>query len=265
MKLNDLIAIEREKGYNLANAEAKVCQDIVLKVISESSFNRNVTIKGGVVMRSISGNMRRATQDIDLDFIKYSLSDDSIDAFINKLNCLQGIIIERTGPIKEMKQQDYHGKRVLIRISDEEGRKIDSKIDIGVHKHLEVEQQEYCFDIAFDDEGASLLINSYEQMFTEKLKPMLKLGRYSTRYRDIFDLYYLKDIISKDSLKKCIDALIINDPEMREQDMETIISRFEKSAMERSFLKGAERTDRNWLDIEPERAVKSIADFLKKL
>ena len=31
-----------------------------------------------------------------------------------------------------------------------------------------IEQEEYCFDIAYDDEGASLLINSNEQMLSEK-------------------------------------------------------------------------------------------------
>ena len=40
-------------------------------------------------MRSKTKNVRRATQDLDLDFIRYSLSDESIDAFISKLNFLQ--------------------------------------------------------------------------------------------------------------------------------------------------------------------------------
>ena len=35
-------------------------------------------------MRSKTGNVRRATQDIDLDFIRYSLADEAIDAFIRK-------------------------------------------------------------------------------------------------------------------------------------------------------------------------------------
>jgi len=43
------------------------------------------------------------------------------------------------------------------------------KIDLGVHKHFDIEQEENCFDIAFDDDGASLLINSSEQMFSEKI------------------------------------------------------------------------------------------------
>ena len=31
-------------------------------------------------------------------------------------------------------------------------------IDIGVHKDLDIEQEEYCFDICFQEDGASLLL-----------------------------------------------------------------------------------------------------------
>jgi len=72
--LEELARKVKNEGYSEVNAEARVCQDIVLKAIAQSSLNRNVTIKGGVVMRSITGNYRRATQDIDFDFIRYSLS-----------------------------------------------------------------------------------------------------------------------------------------------------------------------------------------------
>lgn len=65
---------------------------------------------------------------------------------------------------------------------------INSKIDFGVHNKFQIEQEEYCFDIGFDNEGASLLINSKEQMLTEKLRSILKFGVFSTRYKDIFDI-----------------------------------------------------------------------------
>ena len=99
--LEELAAEVRNDGYSEINAEARVCQDIVLKAISQGSLSRNVTVKGGVVMRSITGNIRRATQDMDLDFIRYSLSDDSIRAFVEKLNCLDGISIRIEGAIDE--------------------------------------------------------------------------------------------------------------------------------------------------------------------
>ncbi len=116
--INEMIQKEIENGYGDANAQAKVCQDLILKAISMSSLNRNVTIKGGVVMRSKTKNVRRATQDVDLDFIRYSLSDESINAFVSRLNCLEGISTVRKGRIKELKQQDYHGKRIFLKLTD---------------------------------------------------------------------------------------------------------------------------------------------------
>ena len=141
--LREMINQARTDGYQDDNAEAKVCQDIVLKALSESSLCRNATIKGGVVMRSITGDSRRATQDMDIDFIRYSISDDAIQAFIQALDCLPDIHITQTGRITELRQQDYHGKRVFVRISDNTGDSIESKIDLGVHKHLQIEQEVY--------------------------------------------------------------------------------------------------------------------------
>ena len=59
----------------------------------------------------------------------------------------------------------------------------------------------YCFDIAYDDAGASLLINSDEQMLAEKLRSLLKFGPLSTRFKDVYDIYYLKDKV--DRIKIC--------------------------------------------------------------
>ena len=86
IKIHELVNNAKQVGYNEANAEAKVCQDIILSLISRCNFTKNITVKGGVVMRFISNNIRRATQDLDLDFIRYPLEDNSIRDFIKKLN-----------------------------------------------------------------------------------------------------------------------------------------------------------------------------------
>ena len=66
--LSKMAAEYVKEGYSELLAEARVCQDVVLKSIAESTMSRNVTIKGGVVMRTISNNIRRATLDLDLGF-----------------------------------------------------------------------------------------------------------------------------------------------------------------------------------------------------
>lgn len=61
---------------------------------------------------------------------------------------------------------------MLVTIEDNTGHSFKSKIDLGVHKYVQIDQDEYCFDVCLDDVGASLLINSKEQIFTEKLKSL---------------------------------------------------------------------------------------------
>ena len=40
-----------------------------------------VTLKGGIVMYNLSKNERRATRDIDFDFIRYSIDEASVRLF----------------------------------------------------------------------------------------------------------------------------------------------------------------------------------------
>lgn len=102
MNIQNMINEIESLGYSPQDARARVCQDIVLKAIAKSNLSQNVTIKGGVVMRSITGNVRRATQDMDIDFIRYSLSDESVDSFLQKINCIPDITIIRIGKITEL-------------------------------------------------------------------------------------------------------------------------------------------------------------------
>lgn len=263
--IDAMIRKEIENGYNDANAAAKVCQDLILKAIASSKLCRNVTIKGGVVMRSKTKNVRRATQDIDLDFIRYSLSDDSIEAFVKTIDCLEGVRIERIGIIAELKQQDYRGKRIFARITDSNGVSIENKVDLGVHKRFDIEQEEFCFDIAYDDEGASLLINSNEQMAVEKLRSLLRLGTLSARYKDIFDIYYLTQHTDKTELKRLLKVYITEDPTMRENNTQEVFSRISMIFRDKVYISNLKARDENWLGEDTDTVIKGLLNYFKKL
>lgn len=265
MKIQSMIDEVILLGYSMQDARAKVCQDIILQAIASSALSRTVTIKGGVVMREITHNIRRSTQDIDIDFIRYSLSDESIDNFINTINCLPDISIKRIGEIIELNQQDYHGKSIKIVISDNNGTLLQSKIDFGVHRYLKIDQEEYCFDISNSVEGASLLINSIEQMFTEKLKSLLKFGTFSTRYKDIYDMYYCCNKLNIDKLKACIYTYIYLDSKMRENNIHAIINRVTKIFNNQEYKIRVDNSDKRWLDEPIDNIVTTILLFLNKL
>ena len=265
IKIDEMIQTAKSAGYNETTAEAKVCQDIILLLISQSPLNRNVTIKGGVVMRSISNNARRATLDIDLDFIRYPLQDSAILYFIESLNSLGLVKIEAVGEIEELKQQDYHGKRINVKITDSQQRILQSKIDLGVHKHFNLQQEEFCFDIELNEEGASLLINSKEQMLTEKLRSILKFGAVSTRYKDIFDIYYLSTLVDKSLLLNCFDTLIYSDSGMRENTLTDIIKRVTATFNNKTYLRHLETSKKNWINENLDTVLNGILNFLSSL
>ena len=128
---------------------------------------------------------------------------------------------------------------------------------------MEIEQEEYCFDIAFDDKGASLLINTREQMFAEKLRSLLKFGSFSTRYKDIYDMYYQCGKMDKDKLFQCLHTFIFDDPGMRENDMAAIVKRVESVFRDKTYMKRVDKSDKRWMDDEISNVFEGIVNYLK--
>ena len=257
-----------QAGYSEDDAIPKVAQDIVLLIIGNSKYSKNITVKGGVVMHNISKDMRRATRDMDIDFIKYSLEDKSIREFIKELNNTNdGIKIKITGKIEPLHHQDYDGKRVYIQLTDKNKYSISSKLDIGVHKYFNIEQDKYFFDFSIIDKSVSLLINSKEQIIAEKLKSLLKFGITSTRFKDIFDFYYLinNENIDKDKLIKYINILIFEDEGMKEKSIEDMNKRLSSILNNSRFKSRINTANNNWLEIPIEDVIGNVLNYFDSL
>lgn len=251
-------------GYSELNASARLCQDIVLAAIKKSSFSQHVTIKGGVVMRNLSKNQRRATQDLDFDFIHYPLTTESLHDFVRRLNCLEDITLFIMDPIEELNHLDYKGRRIHLGIRDQHNTTIVGKLDIGIHKNTDICQNQYCFDLCFSDEGASLLMNSPEQVFVEKLKSLLRFGLGSTRYKDIFDLCYLLDYTEISLVVPLIEKIIFQDSTLSVNTLTDIQIRLQNMLQNKRFMHRVMASGKNWLELNQENVEHILMSFLRK-
>lgn len=265
LNFKEMIDSYQKFGLSVELASARVCQDVVLKAISLSPFGKNVTVKGGVVMQSLTQNIRRSTRDLDLDFIHYSLEDSSIQKFVESLNCLDGVSLVIDGVLEELKHQDYHGKSASLKIVDNFGTTLKCKIDFGVHKRLELTQEEFCFDVAFDEQGVCLLKNSVEQAFAEKLRSLLIFGPYSRRFKDIFDMFFLKDVVDKSKLAAVVRILIFEDEEMREGSFDEIIKRLDLTFKDSQYIKRLGNSRQRWLDNDIHEICEGLLKFVNNL
>lgn len=262
--LENIIYDLLDEGYDEELATAKLCQDVMIKAIANSRLSKSVTIKGGVVMRGLTNDVRRATKDLDMDFIKYSISNESVEEFIKEIDCLDGISINRIGSIEELKHQDYKGKRVYVKITDTKGFSITGKLDIGVHNDLDIEQEEYCFEVAISTEGVMMIINSKEQIFTEKLFTLLKRSTLSTRYKDVFDMHYLASCVDKEKLLFCFDKYIYSNPK-RENDINEIIAKMNGIFENKRYMSRLEKSKKNWEGIELSVVIHELLSFFNDL
>ena len=132
---------------------------------------------------------------------------------------------------------------------------------------FELEQDEYFFNLDALEDGVSLFINSPEQIFTEKLKSLLKLGIRSTRYKDLFDFYYLISNKKLDNKKilMAFQTIIFNDDTMLEKTLNNIYSRLNKILNSKVYRSNLKDPKNNWLDIPINDAINCVLNYIKEL
>lgn len=265
--LKDQIAELMAAGYSEVLAQAKVVHDAVLLAIGRSGFNANGTLKGGVVMSALTNDIRRATMDMDVDFIHHSISETGVRRFIARLQkAVPEFTMTIRGDIVDLKHEDYRGKRIFLSVKDGSiPRALRTKMDIGVHTHEEIKQVLVDFATASGETASDLQTNPMEQIFAEKLLSLLRHGVVSNRPKDIFDLYYLSEKVSMRKLRICVKELIYDSRRCRAKDKSDVVRMLQVVFSARPFLRRLANAKANWLQVEPQMALNGIMQLVSKL
>lgn len=102
-------------------------------------------------------------------------------------------------------------------------------------------------------------------MFSEKLRSLLKFGTFSTRYKDIFDMYYLKDHIEKLKLLNSFDVYIFSDESMKENSVADISNRLRRIFSDKHYKHSLDKSDKRWLDEDIDIILNGLLNFIEKL
>ena len=99
----------------------------------------------------------------------------------------------------------------------------------------------------------------------EKLKSILKFGFLSTRYKDIYDIYYLISNVNKEKTINAFKVLIFDDNKMKEKTVDDIINRLESTFSNKIYIDKLSSSDKNWLDVSNQEVLNGIINYLKEL
>lgn len=254
-------------GHNLRNAQNLAAEEIVLSKIASSSLSEHVTLKGGIVMFNLTKSDRRVTQDIDFDLIRYSIDEKSIEMFIDKLNSINdGMSVSVVGNIEKLHQEDYQGARVHLLLEDDTKSRLRIKTDIGVHTYSAIEQERIAFIFESTGKEMALKVNPCEQIFAEKLVSLARLGPISTRYKDIYDLYYL---INHNCLRiekvRSIIELFLKSSNRQPKNINELVNSIIDTLNNKAFESDAKKPASKWLDIDYLEAKDTIIAYISNI
>ncbi len=92
-------------------------------------------------------------------------------------------------------------------------------------------------------------------------------GFVSTRYKDIFDFYYLinKEDLNKDKLLKCFETFIFSDETMKENTLEEVFNRLKRILNNKNYLRNLNTAKNNWLELPIKDVTKSVLNYFEAL
>lgn len=267
MLIRELLNKYIEQGHGYRDSQNLAAEEIVLTKIASSPLSQHVTLKGGIVMFNITKSDRRVTQDIDFDFIRYSIDDRSIRLFVKKMNTINdGITASVEGGIEQLHQEDYQGARVHLLLTDIKKSTLRIKLDIGVHTYTAIQQKSVIFAFDNDNNSVSIKVNPCEQIFAEKLLSLARLGPISTRYKDIYDLYYLaaNNLVDIDKTRDILE-IFFECSKKKPNDVYDLVNAVIDALEDSNFSKEAGQPASKWIDVDYDDLKTTIVDFISKL
>ena len=122
------------------------------------------------------------------------------------------------------------------------------------------------FNFEVFNDSMMLLINTKEQIFVEKLSSMLKHGIRTTRYKDVYDFYYLitEGNMDKSLLVKLVNIYCMED-NSKIKNVNEIENELRKIFNNSYFLENVQNSRYNWIEEDTQIVLDTILDFIKQL
>ena len=202
----------------------------ILERISVSKYNENFILKGGLLLSAMLGINSRTTRDIDISIKGIDVSKDKMVKILNEIlsinigdNVKFNII-----DISDIRVDDEYGGNKYHLVGKLENSKVNLEIDISTGDtitkvNLEIDistgdtitPKELNFEYISIFENKKIYIESYniETILAEKIETILRRGKYNTRMKDYYDIYFflikLRNEIDLETFKQALNITLL--------------------------------------------------------
>lgn len=197
-----LLSLARERGEDFQLVLTRYANERLLYRLTQSSHAPRFVLKGAALFTVWTGELHRATRDLDLLGFGDS-SQDNIRSVFTEVIALDvaddGVVFDRdsllVGPIRE--DQEYGGIRIVL-VARVTAASVRLQVDVGFGDAITPEAEVIEFPALLEFPAPRLRAYPRETVVAEKLEAMVKLGLANTRMKDFYDLALLPKMFTFD-------------------------------------------------------------------
>lgn len=184
--------LAKESGLTQLELYQRFMFERILERISVSKYNENFILKGGLLLSAMLGINSRSTRDMDISIKGIDVSRENMLGILNEI-----LSIDINDKVKfdvvnitDIRADDEYGGNKYHIVGKLENLKVALEIDISTGD--EITPKELNFEYISIFENKKIYIDTYniETILAEKIETILRRGKYNTRMKDYYDVYF---------------------------------------------------------------------------
>ena len=192
--------LAKESGLTQLELYQRFMFERILERISVSKYNKNFILKGGLLHSAMLGINSRSTRDMDISIKGIDVSQEKMLGILNEILAIDiGDKVKfDVVNITDIRADDEYGGNKYHLVGKLENLKVALEIDISTGD--EITPKELNFEYISIFENKKIYIDTYniETILAEKIETILRRGKYNTRMKDYYDIYFFLTKLKND-------------------------------------------------------------------
>lgn len=192
--------LSKESGLTQLELYQRFMFERILERISVSKYNENFILKGGLLLSAMLGINSRSTRDMDISIKGIDVSQEKMLGILNEILAIDiGDKVKfDVVNITDIRADDEYGGNKYHLVGKLENLKVSLEIDISTGD--EITPKELNFEYISIFENKKIYIDTYniETILAEKIETILRRGKYNTRMKDYYDVYFFLTKLKND-------------------------------------------------------------------
>ena len=183
----------------------------ILERISVSKYNENFILKGGLLLSAMLGINSRSTRDMDISIKGIDVSQEKMLKILNEILSIDidDKVKFEVVNITDIRADDEYGGNKYHLVGKLENLKVALEIDISTGDEITPKELNFEYTSIFDNKKIYIGTYNIETILSEKVETILRRGKYNTRMKDYYDVYFfltkLKNEINLEIFKQALN------------------------------------------------------------